>query len=453
MKFNIADLTVFESDTIRASLRKLESNSLGLIVVTDEAKTVKGVATDGDIRRGLLTGQTLEEKISTCYNTDCIWATQETTHERLLKILDHGIRAVPLIDKKNRLIDVITRDNIPFQENKNHYIRARAPVRVSFGGGGSDVTHYFEKKTGAVLNATISIYSHACMKIRTDQKVNITSYDLDYSINASNLDEALSTSGNLGLIQSILSIIKPDFGFDIFLNSDFSIGSGLGGSSSIAASVLGCFNMVRSNKWTKHQIAEIAFQAERLNLGVSGGWQDQYAAVFGGFNFIEFNASENNVIPLKLDNNTISELEESLILCDTGISHNSGLIHVDQKSNMKKTDISALVTENVALSYEIRTHLLKGRLGDFGNCLDRAWKFKQRFSRKISNKTLDDVYSEALLNGASGGKLLGAGGGGYFLFHVKPFQKHSLINHLKSKNLNVHPFRFESEGLRAWTFC
>ena len=115
---------------------------------------------------------------------------------------------------------------------------------------------------------------------------------------------------------------------------------------------------------------------------------------------------------------------------------------------MKKTDISRLVAENVALSYEIRTHLLKGRLSDFGKCLDRAWKFKQRFSRKISNKTLDDIYSEALLNGASGGKLLGAGGGISFFSMLSLF-KHSLINHLKSKNLNIHPFRFESEGLRA----
>ena len=452
IKIDLEKCIVNKNDTIKKAFTRLEDSNLGLVVVVDKALNVIGVATDGDIRRGLLNGSTLSSKISECYKSDFVFATTKTTRERLLKLLDYGYKAIPLIDDGHKLKNIVTRQNIPLNVANSEYYRARAPVRVSFGGGGSDLTQYFENKTGAVINATVSLYSHAFMKLREDRKINITSYDINSSIHAENLKQAIKMPSKLGLIQSILKVIEPEFGFDLFLNSDFPVGSGLGGSSSTAASVIGCLNMIRSEKWTLNEIAEIAFQAERFDLGISGGWQDQYAAVFGGFNFIEFNSTENNIIPLKLDQKIICELEESLILCETGIAHNSGEIHTEQKKNLNVSKIKDLVSKNVSLSYEIRNHLVKGRLKDFGKCLHQAWELKKRFSKQITSSYLEKIYSDALVNGATGGKLMGAGGGGYFLFHVLPFEKHSLTSHLKKKGLKVHPFRFESEGLTTWTF-
>ena len=187
--------------------------------------------------------------------------------------------------------------------------------------------------------------------------------------------------------------------------------SGLGGSAVVASSILGCFNELRQDQWDLHELAELAYQAERLYQGVEGGWQDQYATVFGGFNFMEFKMEQNLVHPLRLSNRNLLELEESLILCDTNTTHNSGNIHSDQREQMKNQEVKKLVKSNVKLCFEMRDQLLRGRLNDFGQSLNKAWKFKRALSSQISNNQLDKIYDEALENGAIGGKLLGAGGG------------------------------------------
>jgi D-glycero-alpha-D-manno-heptose-7-phosphate kinase len=274
--------------------------------------------------------------------------------------------------------------------------------------------------------------------------------DLDAKLIANDLKDALSQVGVFGLVQSLMHIIQPKHGFELFLNSDFPVGSGLGGSATISAVVLGCFNRLREDPWNQHELAEIAFQAERLHLGIAGGWQDQYAAVFGGFNFIEFHVDENIVNPMRVHPDITLELEESLILCNTGIDHHSGNIHDDQKETMNSKLIRELVHDNVKLSYSIRNHLLRGDLERFGECLDQAWKLKRNFSNMISNDYIDSIYKDAIQNGATGGKLLGAGGGGFFIFYVSPFKKHTLMSHLESKNLTLQPFRFEHEGLKTW---
>ena len=147
---------------------------------------------------------------------------------------------------------------------------------------------------------------------------------------------------------------------------------------------------------------------------------------------------------------TALELEESLILCNTGLDHHSGNIHKDQKETMSSDAIKEMVKANVELSFQTRNYLLRGDLAKFGECLDKAWRLKRNFSSMISNDHIDSIYEGALKHGAIGGKLLGAGGGGFFIFYVAPFKKHALIRYLKSKSLIIQPFRFEADGLKTW---
>jgi D-glycero-alpha-D-manno-heptose-7-phosphate kinase len=166
---------------------------------------------------------------------------------------------------------------------------------------------------------------------------------------------------------------------------------------------------------------------------------------------MEFRMDQNVVHPLRIHPDILLELEESLLLCDTGTSHDSGSIHEDQRREMRQDEVGQLVRNNVELSYRMRNLLLRGRLLEFGQALDEAWKSKRGLSRRISNSYLDAIYQGAIRNGALGGKLLGAGGGGFFLFYVPPFYKHGLMSHLEAEGLKARPFRFEQEGLRAWT--
>jgi D-glycero-alpha-D-manno-heptose-7-phosphate kinase len=447
----LSNFLIPEDQSLHEALALLETNHHGFILTTNSSGAVTGLATDGDLRRMLLDGASLNVTIGSCANTNFIWADNATPREILLKQLDNNIRVIPLLDGNHHLIGLITRDHIPVQTEEAVYARARAPVRISFGGGGSDVTHYFSEVGGAVINASISLYSHATLRIRDDKKIIIRSMDLNDTLYADDLAAGLKQEGQFRLILSLLKVIRPIYGFELFLHSDFPMNSGLGGSAVVSASILGCFNQFRRDQWDQHELAELAFQAERLHLGVTGGWQDQYATVFGGFNFMEFKMDQNVVHPLRVHSTTILELEESLILCDTGTTHDSGNIHLDQRLEMQKQDIRKQVQRNVDLTYRIRNHLLRGRLHEFGQALDEAWQIKRQLSSKISNTRLDEIYDSALVHGALGGKLLGAGGGGFFLFYVSPYRKHQLVTHLVAQGLQVRPFRFEQEGLQAWT--
>lgn len=442
---------ISETASLRDALAQLDANHHGIILITNYSGVAVGLATDGDIRRKLLEGASLEDAVSSCANPNFVWADSATSRELLLKQLDHRIRVIPLLDADRRLTGIVSRDYLPAQIEEPVYARARSPVRISFGGGGSDLTHFFAGEGGAVINTTISLYSHATLRKRDDLQIIIHSRDLGASLQTPDLQHALAKAGPFGLIQALLKTVHPDFGFELYLHSDFPMNSGLGGSAVVSAAVLGCFNQFRQDRWDLHELAELAFQAERLYLGVAGGWQDQYATVFGGFNFMEFRMDQNVVHPLRIQADTLLELEESLVLCDTGSPHDSGDIHQDQRQQMQQNDIRLLVQSNVELTYRIRNHLLRGRLLQFGQALHESWQLKRQFSSKISNKRLDQIYDDALSHGAVGGKLLGAGGGGFFLFYVTPFRKHELIAKLEASGLNVRPFRFEQEGLRAWS--
>ena len=438
------------SATLRHALQCIEENHHGVIFVAAPDGSVCALATDGDIRRRLLDGGALEDSIDQCANSNFVWASPNTPRELLLKKLDRRIRVIPLLDVSRRLVGMATRENLPVQVEGAIYARARAPVRISFGGGGSDSTHYFSSSDGAVINTTISLYSHATLRIREDDRVIIRSLDLRETLEADDLPSAIATSGRFGLIQALLRVIRPDFGLELLLHSDFPMNSGLGGSAVVSAAVLGSFNQFRRDQWDLHELAELAYQAERHYLGVAGGWQDQYATVFGGFNFMEFRMDQNIVHPLRIHPDTLLELEECLILCDTGTKHDSGDIHQDQRQQMAAAHVRDLVETNVMLSYEMRNDLLRGRLRQFGQSLDKAWEFKRQFSEKISSPRLDQIYAGAKSNGAIGGKLLGAGGGGFFLFYAPPYRKHQLITHLEASGLKIRPFRFEPQGLQAW---
>ena len=444
--------TIPSHASLREALQRIDSNHHGMIFITAPNGSVFGVATDGDIRRRMLAGGSLDDSVDQCANQDFVWENTTTPRELLLKKLDHRIRVIPLLDASRCLVGLVSRDHLPIEAETAVYARARAPVRISFGGGGSDLTHYFsDNEGGAVINTTISLYSHATIRIRDDEQVIIRSLDLGDALEAENLPSALAVQGRFGLIQALLRAINPDFGFELFLHSDFPMSSGLGGSAAVSASILGCFNQFRRDQWDQHELAEIAYQAERHYLGVAGGWQDQYATVFGGFNFMEFRMDQNIVHPLRIQPETLLELEECLVLCDTNTTHNSGDIHVDQRQQMAAVHVQSLVETNVQLSYAMRNYLLRGRLLQFGKALDKAWQYKRQFSDKISSSRLDQIYAEAMSHGAIGGKLLGAGGGGFFLFYAPPYQKHDLVTHLETAGLNVRPFRFEPQGMQAWT--
>lgn len=437
---------------ISDAIIKIEANTKGFVLVENDDKQILGTLTDGDIRRALLAGAELSDLVLNYINKNFIFLDDNSIeHESIYKKLDQEITFIPVLDNNKRLLKFITKNTIPSRFEKLITARSKSPVRISFGGGGSDTTAFFKDNNGAVINSTISLYSHCSLSKRTDSKINIDSADLNVNRSYLSLEEFLNSEKcPLELIKSVIKVINPSFGFDLYIQSDFPLSSGLGGSAVVVSSIIGCFNEFRIDKWSSYEIAELAYEAERLKMGISGGWQDQYATVFGGFNFMEFSNRQNLIHPLRLSETTKSSLEQNLILCFTNTSHKSGDIHQDQKSNLYNKVIQENVKKNVKIAYKMRESLLKENLNGFSNLMNDSWELKKSYSSDISTDYLNDIYEGAKQNGALSGKLLGAGGGGYFLFYTDFSKRNKLINWIKKEGLIYTNFKFEDLGLKSW---
>jgi len=444
---NKVNFLVDLEESIQVALKRLKLNSHGIIFITENDK-VTGCATDGDIRNILLENSSLDSPIKKAINKNFTYLfEQNASRENILKLLDSKIHVIPILSQDFNLISIASHKNIDWNSDYKIISKGKSPVRISFAGGGTDLTNYFLEQNGVVLNATIDKFSHAILQKRCDQKILINSNDFQLILEFNSLNE-IKYDGKLDLIKAVIKLLNPEFGFELTTYSDVPTGSGLGGSAVILSAIIGAFNNFRINKFNPHDIAELAFQAERIELGLSGGWQDQYATVFGGFNFMEFQENENIINPLRISEKILNELEDSLILCYSGINHNSASIHDVQKENMQSNEQFAKITKEIAC--EMKNKLLKGQLDNFGELLHEAWEAKKRFSSQITTAYLDKIYDFARSSGAIGGKLLGAGGGGYFLFYVPTFKKLDLINALKKENLLVDTFSFDNQGLRSW---
>lgn len=434
-------------ESIEIALKKIKLNTHGIVFISERNKVV-GCATDGDIRATLLEKASLNVPVKNVMNRDFIYLFEEkASRENILKLLDAKIQVIPILNNNFELVSISSHKNIDWNNDYKIISKAKSPVRISFAGGGTDLTNYFTLENGVVLNTTINKFSHAILQKRKDSKIIVCSNDFKIKLEFSSIKD-IKYDGQLNLIKAVIKLLNPDFGFELTTYSDVPTGSGLGGSAVVLSAIIGAFNNFRINKLNSHDIAELAFQAERIELGLSGGWQDQYATVFGGFNFMEFTKNENVINPLRISEDILNELEDSLILCYSGVNHNSGDIHDNQKDNMMREKEFAKIAKDIA--YEMKTRLLKGQLDDFGELLNKAWTIKKNFSNKISNKFLDDIYNFAIQNGSLGGKLLGAGGGGYFLFYVPTFKKLELINILEEKGYKIDTFTFDKIGLRSW---
>lgn len=367
----------------------------------------------------------------------------------MLKLFDLGYSVVPRVDARGRLVDLVTPEFELASPEAPVLSRARAPVRLSFSGGGSDLTYYFVDNPGAVLSTTVALYCHTTLVPRADQDIHIHSEDLDTHIHYSSLIELLQ-SPRQDLLSSVISVVKPTYGFDLYVRSDFPVGSGLGGSSAVATAVVAAFNEMRLDRWGTYEVAELAFQAERICFGIAGGWQDQYASAFGGFNLIELDDKKNLVHAIRLEQATLNELEECLILCDSTIKHNSGSLHNKQREAYSADNTNGYLKGIVSLCREMHTHLIRGELLDFGRCMAKSWDLKRNLHSSISNSQIDNIYQAALDAGAIGGKLLGAGAGGFFLFFVQPQHRQHVTKRLRELNCRLSTFKFENEGVTSW---
>jgi D-glycero-alpha-D-manno-heptose-7-phosphate kinase len=328
----------------------------------------------------------------------------------------------------------------------------RSPVRISFGGGGTDLPSYYEQFGGAVLSAAINKYFYTILGKRTDGRIQVISSDLRVFETWHNISAMDVRGSGLEIPLAILKDLGCDLSVDLFLASEIPPGTGLGSSASVCVNILKTLTTYMNQPLSKHELAERAFHIARDVLGHHVGRQDEFAASFGGLNFIAFHpGGSTEVRPIDLDAGLLRDFQSSLMLFFTGSAHHSWTILREQE-NSTRTRIGPTVEalhEVRALADRMLTALESGDLDRFGSLLDESWRAKKRISGKISNPRIDHLYELACTKGALGGKITGAGGGGFLLLCCPPAAQEAVRATLAEQGVKDIAFAFDTNGAQV----
>jgi D-glycero-alpha-D-manno-heptose-7-phosphate kinase len=328
----------------------------------------------------------------------------------------------------------------------------RSPVRISFGGGGTDLPSYYEQFGGAVLSTSINKYFYTILGNRGDGRIQIISSDLRLFGNWTDLTALPAHNCGLEIPLAVLQDLGADLAADLFLASEIPPGTGLGSSASVCVNLLKVLTTYLRCPLSKYDLAERAFRITRIGLKRHVGKQDEYAAAFGGLNYIRFNQEGSaQVEPLHLDPGVLTTLQSNLMLFFTGAAHHSWDILADQEESTRLPAgpaVEALhqVKEAAALMKEA---LLCGDLEHFGHLLDDAWQAKKRVSNRISNPHIDRLYQAARDHGALGGKITGAGGGGFLLLYSEPACHAAVRSAMQREGVQEMAFTFDGHGAQV----
>lgn len=338
-------------------------------------------------------------------------------------------------------------------------IRSKAPLRIGLAGGGTDVSPYSDNFGGAVLNASINLYAYSTIKPLNNGKIVFNAIDRNKKIEF-DAENFLEIDGELNLQKGVYNRIIKEFNqnqplsFELSTYVDAPAGSGLGTSSTLTVSIIGAFTEWLKLPLGEYDIAHLAYEIERLDLAMAGGKQDQYAATFGGINFMEFLDNDKVIVnPLPLKQEYIDELNFNLLLYYTGTSRLSANIIESQTKNIISKNKSSLegMHKLKEQAKKMKETLLKGDIYQVGEILDFGWKYKKQLAQEISNPIIDNIYNTAIENGASGGKISGAGGGGFMMFFCPDNSRYKVIESLKEFGGEFRRYNFTNKGISSWT--
>jgi len=336
--------------------------------------------------------------------------------------------------------------------------RSKAPLRLGLAGGGTDVSPYSDLFGGAILNATIGMYAYATIKPLSGKKIQIKAIDRNEEIVLVS-EKKLPVNGKLDLAKGVYNRVIKDFvkkplAFELTTFVDAPPGSGLGSSSTLVVAILGAFVEWLKLPLGEYDIAHLAYKIEREDLGMHGGKQDQYAATFGGVNYMEFYANDKVIVnPLRVKDKWLHELENNLVLFFTETSRLSSEIIKKQSDNVKKKNTKSIEAMHSLKEQSVRMKeaLLKGEIDDIGKILHYGWEHKKAMAEGISNPQIERIYNAAIKAGATGGKISGAGGGGFMIFYAPYNAKFKVIETLNGLGGRIMRYNFTEHGLTSWT--
>lgn len=335
--------------------------------------------------------------------------------------------------------------------------RSKAPFRISLGGGGSDMYAYSKNHIGAIINVTLHLFTHTSLQLRDDNKVTFKWVNKD-EYEEHSFNNELDCSFGLTLFKATHNHIFKRFnlepiGYDIVTYQDVPTGSGLGTSSTLIVSLIGVYQELFNLPLGEYDIADMAVQIERNELKENGGKQDQYAAAFGGWNYMEFKGNDVIVNPLRIKDKIQNELANNILLYYTNCTRSSSNVLQEQLNRIDANNTTSILSLHalVEQSKMIKDCLIKGNIDSLGEILDYGFQQKKLLANGISTPEIELLYETAIKAGATGGKISGAGGGGFMFFYCPNNTKYNVINELDKLNMgHYQPYTWTQFGLRTW---
>lgn len=338
-------------------------------------------------------------------------------------------------------------------------IRSKAPLRLGFAGGGTDVSPFCDKYGGCVLNATINLYAYCTIIPTDDNKITFYASDRGEKFKSESVSE-LPIDEILKLHKGVYNRIVKDFNngkplsFRMTTYADVPAGSGLGSSSTMVVALIRAYTEWLNLPLGDYDMAHLAYQIERIDLGLSGGKQDQYAATFGGLNFMEFYENGKVIVnPLRIKSWLKNELENSIFIYFLGVSRDSAKIIEEQIKNTEKNNKGSIdaMFELKEITLRMKEAILKGDFDVFAECLNSGWNAKKKMASVISNKEIEEAYEYVMKNGGKAAKISGAGGGGFMMIAVDPIKKFELMQALRKRGGMVLDPNIIEKGSQGWT--
>jgi len=451
LKVSLENYILHENDSYDKFIRRLDCTKYKALFVISSDKKFLGTVTEGDSRRYIIKARQNPKIVKDFYNKNSVcFNLDQRNFDDILKF-DTSKGEIPVLNKNNEIVDVYS-DSAVFpklSKRVKNSITTIAPTRISFAGGGSDLANWFKNRTGFTINLAIQKYAMVVIEPRTDKKIYISSFNTGEEL-LLELDELEKYQGKiLKLVVNAIKKFSLDFGFNLSINCDFDPGTGLGGSSSLTVALVKALSELSNFEMTKDEIYKLAYEIERVDTNILGGWQDFIPAAFGGLCYTKYTRSGISVQKLALDQPKLDLLSTALFIVRVGEQRQSSEVHEQLLKNNKEIEYTEKMSRIIGLVDKCLDIFGLSKWDQLGNLMHEGWLHKKAMGSQISNQTIDNMYDLLLNSGADGGRLLGAGGSGFLLMFV-PMSAHlRFFSACKASNIQVERIRIDTGGTRV----
>jgi D-glycero-alpha-D-manno-heptose-7-phosphate kinase len=450
LKVNFSPKVIDHNCSTKSFLEKIQKEKRKVFFVTDNNNKFIGAISEGDFRRFVINNGNVPETVYDIINRSAYYISENDLKSLSNTVIDLSKGEIPVLNEQNEIIDFYPNtDSYSLSKNLKLEIVAIAPTRISFAGGGSDLNYWFEKNRGCVVNLAISKYARVSIVRNFTRFVKISSLNTGEKIKLDINDLRSYKEKKLYLVVKCLLKCHLTDGIDINIFCDFEPGTGLGGSSSLTVAIITGLSKLFHLEMSNQKLAEISYDIERNDAGISGGWQDQIAAVNGGLCISNFSALNIKTHKINLSQKYEDYLNSSLFISRIGGSRKSSKIHSSQEAVSKEISYKSKMKSIVELADKCASLIGEEKIDELGKILDEGWHLKKSLGDFISSKEIDERYYQLLNFGAQGGRLLGAGGSGFILVNVDPVRQGDFLNKCKSNLIPIERIEIDTLGART----